>query len=178
MCSASRFIVFHTDIYMPEIIAFDKVAKPFGWMGNMSPFPVEHEGRTYRTSEALFQCLRFTDPEIIEEIRGQASPMAAKMKARLNRNHMKAEAMSAQDLGNMRLCLRLKVLQHDQLKAKLLATGESVIHENIGNRRGERHLFWGARLVEGQWVGQSWLGRLWMELRQELRSSAVETAAD
>ena len=27
-----------------NVIAFTKVALPYGWLGNMAPFPVKHEG--------------------------------------------------------------------------------------------------------------------------------------
>lgn len=59
-------------------IAFSKVREPHGWMGNMSPHPLEMFGKSWRTSEALFQAMRFTDEAPREEIRSKTSPMAAK----------------------------------------------------------------------------------------------------
>src|SRR5262249_49560871 len=64
-----------------RVIAFTKVDLPYGWLGNMAPFPVMHDGRGYRTTEALFQALRFDQEPIREAIRGEKSPMAAKMRA-------------------------------------------------------------------------------------------------
>ena len=41
------------------IISFSKVALPYGWLGNMAPYPIIYEGKRWRTIEALFQSLRF-----------------------------------------------------------------------------------------------------------------------
>ena len=45
-------------------ISFTKVSLPFGWLGNMSPFPILYEGKEWKTTEALFQALRFDDESI------------------------------------------------------------------------------------------------------------------
>ena len=42
-------------IKLESIIAFTKVALPFGWLGNMAPYPVTYGGKAWRTTEALFQ---------------------------------------------------------------------------------------------------------------------------
>ncbi len=150
------------------MILIRKVKEEFGWLGNMSPYPVKHEGKTYRTTEALFQALRFDDDEIIETIREQKSPMSAKMIAKKHRDHMVVLPMSETDLDNMRLILRLKLLQHPSLRSDLLATGEEQIVEDCTKRPRGSGLFWGAANRECEWVGENWLGRLWMELRTEL----------
>ena len=152
------------------MILIRKVKEEFGWLGNMSPFPIEHEGKTYRTTEALFQALRFNDNEIIESIREQKSPMSAKMKAKKNKDRMMVEPLSSDDLDNMRLVLRLKLLQHPKLQDDLLATGDEEIVADCTKRPSGSGLFWGAALQEGEWVGENWLGRLWTELRTEQNS--------
>ena len=150
------------------IISFTKVDLPYGWLGNMSPFEIEYLGIMWKTAEALFQALRFHDDDIREIIRSQKSPIAAKMKAKANKDKYSVEPMSDDDLNNMRLCLRLKFGQHKILKEKLIKTGEHIIIEDIGRRRGSRHEFWGAyRNSENQWIGQNKLGLLLMELRSQ-----------
>jgi predicted NAD-dependent protein-ADP-ribosyltransferase YbiA (DUF1768 family) len=64
------------------MIIIRKIADPHGYFGNIAPYPVDHEGKTYRTTEALFQCLRFNEQRIIEAIRAEKSPMAAKFLAK------------------------------------------------------------------------------------------------
>jgi predicted NAD-dependent protein-ADP-ribosyltransferase YbiA (DUF1768 family) len=128
-------------------IIIRKVKDEYGWLGNMSPFPVEHLGNLWRTSEALFQALRFDDAAIRAKIRDQKSPMSAKMAAKKHRAEMIVEPMSAADLENMRLCLRLKVDQHSELREMLLQTGDALIIEDCSNRQRGSGLFWGAALI-------------------------------
>lgn len=151
------------------MILIRKVKDEFGWLGNMSPYPVKHNGMTYRTTEALFQALRFDDEEIKEAIREQKSPMAAKMKAKKNKDRMVVVPLSGEDLEIMRLVLRLKLLQHPILRDDLLATADEEIVEDCTKRSSGSGLFWGAALRNGEWIGENWLGLLWMELRNELK---------
>jgi N-glycosidase YbiA len=151
------------------MIAFKKVKEPFGWLGNMAAFPIVHEGKSWRTSEALFQALRFSDDESRELIREQKSPMSAKMISKSLADKRTIVPMSEADLDLMRLVLRLKVEQHPELKEQLLATGDEVLIEDVSARKNESGLFWGAGWKDGDWQGENWLGKLWVELRKSLR---------
>ena len=162
-------------------IAFTKVKLPYGWLGNMSPYPVTHDGKRWRTTEALFQAMRFCDESIKEEIRAVPSPIGCKMRVKaivkqLTTNselHKRCvDPTSAQDLKNMELCLLLKLEQHPSLVADLLATGDLPIYEDVTSRgaRGT-NLFWGAiRNPDGSWTGRNELGKLWQKLRAEKRA--------
>lgn len=144
-------------------IAFTKVNLPFGWLGNMAPYPVTYEGKRYRTTEALFQCLRFkAHPEVQDEIRECASPMAAKMVAKKNR----ALADTSNDVENMKLCLHLKLEQHPVLKNWLYWTKDALIVEDATKRKtSSTARTWGAVKNGDSWEGQNLLGKLWMEIR-------------
>jgi predicted NAD-dependent protein-ADP-ribosyltransferase YbiA (DUF1768 family) len=98
----------------------------------MAPLAVVHEDIRYRTTEALFQVLRFSDLAIREDIRKQASPMAAKMIAKKNRSQMVVIPQSQRDLDNMAMVLRLKIEQHPQLVVSL----QSLIVEDCTKRPG------------------------------------------
>ena len=156
---------------MQNVIAIRKVAEPYGWLGNMSPHPVSYQNRTYRTAESLFQCLRFDDLEIQEEISSQASPMAAKMKAKKHRERMLIQPQSDHDVANMRLVIGLKAEQHTQLKHRLTCSNGIFIVEDCSKRPSKSGLFWGAQLVDEKWHGKNMLGKLWMELRQQISPS-------
>jgi predicted NAD-dependent protein-ADP-ribosyltransferase YbiA (DUF1768 family) len=85
----------------------------------------------------------------------------------------------------MRKVLRLKVAQHAVALRpgidELLASGDTCIVEDCTRRRGGSGLFWGAALVDperGIWEGENWLGRLWMEVRAELRRSLSAHSAE
>ena len=155
---------------MKPVISFSKVDLPYGWMGNMAPFPIVYENKKWLTTEALFQAMRFKDEKIKEEIRAEKSPMSAKMKAKKHKAQYAVIPMSEQDIENMRLCVKLKVEQHPELKKKLLLTGNYDIYEDIGKRNGERHFFWGAKRENDKWIGNNMMGKIWMELRETIKS--------
>ena len=163
---------------MPEYAAFTKVKLENGWMSNMAHFPVTYEGKLYHTTEHLFQCLRFDDPEIQEEIMRPASPMAAKFAAKRHPDKMIVQPMSEQDLANMVLCIKLKLEQHPVLKELLLATGDNILVEDVSKRvsptkpldPNQRHTFWGMAFRNGVWEGHNQLGKFWMQFREELKN--------
>lgn len=153
-------------------ITITRVKEESGWLSCMSAYPVTYQGTQYKTCEALFQALRFTNyPEIQKEIIECKSPMAAKMKARknckkLNRGIKWDEAPS--DIPLMKECLELKLEQHPDLKEKLIATGDATIIEDCTTHDRESARFWGAVKKDGKWVGENVFGKLWMEIRGEL----------
>lgn len=153
-------------------ITFTKVKLQWGFFSNMSPHPVRHVNKLWKTTEALFQALRFVDEAIIEEIRSTHSPMTAKMIAKRNKASMIIQPASPRDLDNMRLVLRLKIEQHPDLRRLLLNTGSAPIIEDCSKRRASP---WGAQLISGEWVGENLLGKLWVELREELNVSNSQT---
>ncbi len=74
-------------------------------------------------------------------------------------------------VGIMRALLRAKAEQHEYVRRKLLATGERELVENSW-----RDGFWGWGSNQG---GENMLGRLWMEIRSELRAAdPVKPGAD
>lgn len=150
-----------------KVVAFTKVAAPYGWLGNMSKFPITYQERVWPTAEHLFQALRFQcGHPIQEEIRVIPSPMAAKMRAKHNSVLMVVRPRSPEDVSAMELVLVLKLEQHPALVDQLLATGDAVLVEDITKRRAsESAVFWGARKTETGWEGENQLGKLWTALR-------------
>ncbi len=156
------------------VIEFTKVDLPYGWLGNMYASPIKYEGKIWKTSEALFQALRYEDDEIREIIRNEKSPMGAKMKAKKFREQMVILPMSERDVENMKMVVKLKFDQNEVLKSKLILTGNHTIVENIGVRNGERHLFWGMKKVNGEWIGENTMGKILMEIRDQFKSEKNE----
>ncbi len=152
------------------VIEFTKVDLAYGWLGNMYAAPIQFEGKEWLTSEALFQALRYDSEEIREAIRKEKSPMGAKMKAKSFKSEMKVVPMSSEDVENMKKVVRIKFNQHLVLKSKLKITGEHILVENIGKRNGERHLFWGMKKVNGEWIGNNLMGKILMEIREEMKN--------
>jgi len=169
-------------------IAFTAVRLPYGWLGNMSPHPVEHGGFTYPTAEHLFQCWRFVGPArrwpgpeahgtqcgyetAVREVRALKSPMAAKMRAKALSDIAVVVPRSDRDVLQMSMVLCLKFAQHPRLLADLLATGDADLVEDCSRRPSESGLFWGARRAFGGWVGENVLGKLLGGVRSVARLS-------
>jgi ribA/ribD-fused uncharacterized protein len=157
---------------MPILIR--KIDELYGDFGNMSDHKIEFEGVRWCRSEHLFQALRFSSKEIRAEINAERNPFKAKLlaKRRLKDNpeSVIVQPMSDADVKNMAIVLCLKVEQHPSVKKLLLDTRDEQIIEDCGKRRGKSADFWGARLENGAWRGANTLGRLWMELRNELKN--------
>jgi len=60
-----------------QSVVFCKTKEAFGGLSNMAAgFALRYEGHDYKTSEHLYQCLRFPDyPDVQELIRSKGSPM-------------------------------------------------------------------------------------------------------
>jgi ribA/ribD-fused uncharacterized protein len=148
-----------------------KVKDQFGCLGNMSRHEIIIGDEVWRTSEALFQSLRFAaDNPIRRKIRKQSSPIQAKLCAQANAEHMVVRPTSAEDVANMDRVLRLKVAQHVDVYQTLRSTGDRLIIEDVSARARGNALFWGAawdRETE-EWKGQNVLGALWMQIRSDL----------
>jgi predicted NAD-dependent protein-ADP-ribosyltransferase YbiA (DUF1768 family) len=159
-------------------IAFTKVKLPFGWMGSMAPYPLTFMGKTWNTSESLFQALRFEDEKIREMIRKEPNPMECEFRVKAivkelikkNELHKRvAEPLSEKDLENMEFCVRLKTDQHPRLMEQLLQTLKLSIYKDVtSSGRKKADLFWGAiKKEDGTWEGETALGKIWMKIREE-----------
>jgi len=153
---------------MPEMFSFTTTDALNGWLNSMSAHPLEYKKQTYKTADALFQWLRFDGhPKVQAKIMADPEPVSVRMTAKANRELLAGRDKEA-DLDLMRQCLKLKVDQHPDLKDKLKTTGDRLIVEDCTARQRGDALYWGMAQVKGQWVGENWLGLLWMEVRGKL----------
>jgi ribA/ribD-fused uncharacterized protein len=155
-----------------ECAVFRKTRDSFGGLSNMAPgFPMQIDGIAIRTSESLYQACRFPyDPDLQRLVIEQRSPMTAKMITKPHRVHTRADWDSVR-VGIMRWVLRVKLAQNWESFGELLrCTGGMPIVED-----SYKDTFWGAKAVNSdRLVGQNILGRLLMELRQDLAKSDAE----
>lgn len=151
-----------------ESVVFSKTDEPFGGLSNMAGgFPLKVNGLRILTSEALYQACRFPHkPDVQRLIIEQASPMTAKMKSKPYRRDSRPDWDQVR-VKIMRWCLRVKLVQNwEKFSKLLLATGNCPIVE-----QSWKDDFWGTKPVDDQTlVGMNVLGRLLMELREEVRS--------
>ncbi len=150
-----------------ESIVFQKNEDAFGALSNMAAgFPLIVNATPIRTTEALYQACRFPNhPDVQREIIGQKSPLAAKYKSRAHLSKTRLDWEHVK-VSVMHWCLRVKLAQNwESFGQILLSTGEFPIVE-----QSKVDPFWGAKPdLSGALTGQNVLGRLLMELRQDLR---------
>ena len=155
-----------------DSVVFCKTNAEFGGLSNMAPgFPLRVNDIDILTSEALYQACRFPRlPDVQRLIIAQKSPMTAKMKSKPYRSRSR-EDWDVVRVRIMRWCLRVKLVWNwTKFRDLLLATSDRPIVEE--SRKDD---FWGAKVrSHGGLVGVNVLGRLLMELREELRGASCE----
>ena len=156
-----------------ESIVFLKTNERFGGLSNMAPgFPLVVNGVQIRTSEALYQSCRFPHmPEVQHMIIDERSPMTAKMRSKPYHRVSRSD-WNAVRVKIMRWCLRVKLTQNWVTFGQLLlSTGDRQIVEKKVRRKD----FWGAtEQANGTLVGMNVLGRLLMELREQLKGDKAK----
>ena len=156
-----------------DCVVFRRTSGESGGLSNMaSGFPLEINGHLIRYSEALYQACRFPHlPEIQRLILKQGSPMTAKMKSKHYKGQSRPDWMAVR-VRVMRWCLRVKLAQNwEEFGNLLLATTAKPIVEE-----SRKDPFWGAKPIGDETlIGLNVLGRLLMELREELRGSQRKT---
>jgi N-glycosidase YbiA len=135
----------------------DSFGGKYRFLSNFYTAEVVFEGRVYPSTEHAFQAAKTLDLAERAIIAAEPSPGRAK---RLGRGVSLRSDWEDIKIDVMRAVVRDKFSRHPYLAAKLLETGDQMLVE--GNRWGDR--FWGVT-PKG---GKNWLGRILMEVRDEL----------
>ena len=143
--------------------AIDRFAEEYHFLSNFYYATISYNRVRYPTVEHAFQAQKTKEVAEQREIAAAGSPMAAKGLGRKVKLRKDWESVK---VGIMRDLVRLKFSTHADLTERLLATGEAKLIE--GTRWNDT--FWG---VCGE-RGKNWLGRILMEVREELRTAAAE----
>lgn len=132
-------------------------------LNNWSAHTVKIWDKTFPSVEHGFHYRKFTEtaPEIAEEVIAAPSPWAA---MQVERKHKDKRRKDWQDVkvGVMTELVRAKVAQNEDVRDCLLATGNRKIVEN-----SPWDAFWG---MGDDGNGQNQMGKIWMQLRDELRN--------
>jgi len=129
---------------------------------------IEVDGALYPTVEHAYQCARYTDEKIKEEIRDATSPMKAwqvssKYK-HLQKPEFKDENYKREVMKEM---MRFKMLQHEEVKHVLLDSGDlEIIKKVVTYPPGDG--FWD---IGEDGKGRNEIGKIWMEIREELKKN-------
>jgi len=141
-------------------IKFYKTTDEYGEFSNFSRYGFELDGEYWATSEHYFQAQKFSDMELRRKIQNAKTPMEAAQAGR-NRNNLLRDDWEEIKVAIMKKAILQKFMSHNDLKALLLSTGtEEIIEENTAD------YYWGCG-KDG--TGKNVLGKLLMEIREELR---------
>lgn len=135
----------------------------YRFLSNFQTATVVYEGHSYRSVEHAFQAAKTLDPVARAQIRN--CTMAADAK-KLGKKVQLRDGWDDMRIDVMRDLLRQK-FGTDPMRKKLLNTGQAELIE--GNWWGDK--FWG--VCDG--VGQNHLGKLLMQVRDELREKQGQT---
>jgi len=150
-----------------EACGFRFTREIWGEFSNFAPLavPIDAGPWTFPTSEHLYQAAKFAAAPAVQ--RRIARAPTAREAAAIGRGEKTGldPRWNAQRVAVMRWVLRMKrETNAAEIDAALAATGDRPIVEV-----STRDPWWGAKPVGDTWRGYNVLGRLWMELRQQLR---------
>lgn len=159
----------------PERVRFYE--HDFYVLSNFSAFGIEWSGRWFPTSEHAYHWEKFYDGDPRDEancpiaytIMHARSAHDAFKYAEQNKAHRRSDWDDVK-VGIMRDILRAKAAQHEYVRRKLLATGDRELVEDSW-----RDDFWGWGPNRD---GQNMLGKLWMEVRAEIRAAIAAEAGE
>lgn len=137
--------------------AIESFSGEYRFLSNFYPAEVDLDGKTYPTLEHAYQAAKTLSLEQRELIRRAGTPGKAK---KMGRQVTLREDWEKIKIGVMRELLRRK-FQDRVLRAEIVATGDAKLVES----NTWRDFFWG--VYQGK--GENWLGRLLMEIREEIR---------
>lgn len=167
------------------VVTFKKTAEEFGGFSNMSgEFPILVNGVRVRSSEHLYQALKFTDhPDVQRAILDEPSPMKAKWIAKSKDNEEKKKEGNLKKVRKdweeiqvevMEFCLKTKLIWHWIKFGQLLKSAEGREIFEI-EAREVKSPYWGVVPDKDGFRGENRLGELLMKLRDELIDSDDES---
>lgn len=133
-----------------------------------SAHAIEINGVVFPTVEHAYQCQRYADEKIIEEILSARSPVKAWETSSKYKHLQIPEFMNEEyKLEVMKKLMKLKVEQHDEIHKALSDSYSLEIIKHITTYPpGDG--FWD----DGEnGEGKNHMGRMWMEIREELKQS-------
>jgi hypothetical protein len=141
--------------------------RDFYVLSNFSAFVLSWKTHLFYTSEHVYHFEKFNDPDLKLFILHAPSAHEAFKFAEKNA-HLRRPDWDDVKIDIMRRILRAKASQHEYVRRKLLATGDRELIEDSW-----RDSFWGWGPEKS---GLNMLGKLWMEIRKEIRDEELRRA--
>ena len=179
--SISEFIKDHYPEYWgyveydaDECAIIHRVKDEWGIFCNFAETSLEVNGHTFRSSEELFQLMKFKDAAVLRNIVAGITANdkecdAIKMTAKSYEKKYRRKDWGQVVIDAMKFCLQTKYNQCEEFRNKLKESLGFYIVEDQSSFTKSTPDAWGAKLKEGKFVGPNLLGRLLMELRDNGR---------
>lgn len=134
----------------------------YRFLSNFWPAQIEYQGIRYPSVEHAYQAAKTFSAEERRRIAAIPDPAEAKRAGRALALRSDWETAKFEVMED---CVRAKFMEHPDLRAKLVATGNAELIE--GNTWGDR--VWG--VYQGE--GENRLGKILMKVREECRRTSV-----
>ena len=150
-----------------QSVFFHKKTDDHWILSNMSACPLEVEGIPFKSSEHLFQTLKFVTPESITAVYQSNNPkMTAKHWQKIGGHRREDWGQIILDV--MKFCLQQKYEQCPEFKKELDSTiGYNIVElqDRKNDKDSSRANGWGVKTKGENYEGANIMGRLLMELR-------------
>lgn len=146
-----------------ECIRIHKVSEEWGIFSNFAHTDIVLHGVPLKSSEQLFQLMKFREEQPVKAIFTAANPkMTAKKWEKTHRRSDWGEIF----IDVMKYCLHQKYQQSELFRNELERSKGKYIVEDQTTFPKKQPDAWGAKLQDDTFVGPNILGRLLMELRE------------
>lgn len=153
-----------------EAAVFYRTNEIFGAFSNMARgFPIVVNEERFGSSEALYQAIKFPlNPDLQKIIANATSPVDSKRVCAPFLKYVRADWPELK-VPVMKMVISLKYLQYQRFFIDLFekTEGRPIVEMS------SHDLFWGARQVSEELVGENVLGRLWMSVRDFSKCNGV-----
>lgn len=148
-------------LVMNEIKFYNQTEVPYGVFSNFDrKHPITLKGKIWPSTEHYFQAQKFVDTIYEETVRNTRTPRDAAAMGRDRTLPLRADWETVKD-DVMREAIRAKFTQYPDLRCILIETGDATLIEHTTNDN-----YWGDG---GDGSGKNMLGKILMEIREELR---------
>lgn len=153
-----------------KCIRIHKVNDEWGILCNFANTPIVVGGFTFKSSEQLFQLMKFTDEGVVKRIlngitRNEKKCHEIKKTVKSYEKDYRRKDWGSMIIDAMKFSLQCKYEQYEAFRQKLEATKGFYIVEDQTSFPKKSPDAWGTKLVGETFIGPNLLGRLLMELR-------------
>lgn len=128
---------------------------------------IELNGKTYPTVEHAYQCQRYTDEKIVQEIINAKSPVKA-WETSCKYKHLQIPEFKNEEYKPkiMKQLMELKTEQHEDVKQALIDSGDMQIVKHITTYPPGDGFWDDGKNGEGL----NHMGKIWMEIRDKIKT--------